>query len=791
MEADLKKGEGLSLPLTLLVMVLIFGGFAAAGVPLAGAIASIAGGLISLLLFTYVIDLDITVVNVVTVLGLGLCIDYSLLMVSRYREQMHDLHDLSVPGAHREVPREVRERAMAITMATAGRTVIFSGVTVAIAVAGLLFIDMTIIQSVGAGAVSVVVIAVVVATTFVPALLVLSTKHVAGAGMLVADAGIPAVRRARSTTPRPTTAGSRGGPRRSSGTRGWPSSSVTALLVLLSIPAWRMNLVSSGVELLPPDNPHPHGVRADPDGLPGAGRPRDHGGGRRRGRRGADRAVRRRWPRCPTSSGSARSRRPGEIAQLPVFTADDAATDVVNEIRDVRPDEPQTWVTGQAAILVDFTEQLRHDVPIALLFVVLATLVLLFLLTGSVLIPIKALLMNLLSLGATFGILVLIFQDGRFESILGFSSTGGIEATLPVIIFAFAFGLSMDYEVFLLSRIKEFHDQGYDNDDSVRLGLQRTGRIITSAALLIVIVFAGFALGDLLAIKENGIALATAVLIDATLVRIILVPATMTLLGEWNWWAPEPLRAPARQAGPVALSHRHTRARRSPRHADRSHRRKREGRRVGRARPARSRARRPEHRHPTGWRRCPGSPSSADLTDLGQAQDALAGVDAVVHFAAIPAPGLRPEGETFRINALSTFNVFHAAVAHRLRRVVWASSETVLGLPFDVPPAFAPIDETIEPRPESSYALSKLTGETMAAQFARRSGIGFVALRISNIMEPDDYAGFPAFWDDAQLRRWNLWGYVDARDVAQAATAGARGRRSRAPRRASSPPPTR
>ena len=159
----------------------------------------------------------------------------------------------------------------------------------------------------------------------------------------------------------------------------------------------------------------------------------------------------------------------------------------------------------------------------------------------------------------------------------------------------------------------------------------------------------------------------------------------------------------------------------------------------------------------------------ADLTDLGQAMDALAGVDAVVHFAAIPAPGLRPEGETFRINALSTFNVFHAAVTHRLRRVVWASSETVLGLPFDVPPAFAPIDETIEPRPESSYALSKLTGETMAAQFARRSGIGFVALRISNIMEPDDYAGFPAFWDDARLRRWNLWGYVDARDVAQAA----------------------
>ena len=161
-----------------------------------------------------------------------------------------------------------------------------------------------------------------------------------------------------------------------------------------------------------------------------------------------------------------------------------------------------------------------------------------------------------------------------------------------------------------------------------------------------------------------------------------------------------------------------------------------------------------------------------DLTDLGQAQDALAGADAVVHFAAIPAPQLRPEGETFRINAMSTYNVFAAAVAHRLKRVVWASSETVLGLPFDIPPAFAPIDESIEPRPESSYALSKLVAETMAAQFARRSGIGFVGLRISNIMEPPDYALFPSYWDDAHLRKWNLWGYVDVRDVAQAARLG-------------------
>jgi nucleoside-diphosphate-sugar epimerase len=158
----------------------------------------------------------------------------------------------------------------------------------------------------------------------------------------------------------------------------------------------------------------------------------------------------------------------------------------------------------------------------------------------------------------------------------------------------------------------------------------------------------------------------------------------------------------------------------------------------------------------------------ADLTDLGQCQDILVGADAVVHFAAIPAPRLRPEGETFRINALSTYNVFHAAVARPVRRVVWASSETVLGLPFDRPPDFAPIDESITPRPESSYSLSKLVGETMATEFARRTGVPFVGLRISNIMEPADYENFPGFQSDPQLRKWNLWGYVDARDVAAA-----------------------
>jgi nucleoside-diphosphate-sugar epimerase len=164
--------------------------------------------------------------------------------------------------------------------------------------------------------------------------------------------------------------------------------------------------------------------------------------------------------------------------------------------------------------------------------------------------------------------------------------------------------------------------------------------------------------------------------------------------------------------------------------------------------------------------------SIADLTDPGQALELIAGSDALVHLAAVPAPGIRSESETFRNNTLSTYNVFAAAVTTGVDRVVWASSETVLGLPFSTPPLFAPIDETIESRPETSYALSKLIGEEIAAQFSRRSGIPFLGLRISNIMEPDDYQAFPRYWDDPQLRKWNLWGYVDVRDVAGAIRLG-------------------
>jgi len=236
---------------------------------------------------------------------------------------------------------------------------------------------------------------------------------------------------------------------------------------------------------------------------------------------------------------------PNSVSAIDVIptgsTQGDTAQALVQTLRDNRPDF-RTYVSGQAAFLVDFKSDLASRALYAFALIALVTFVLLFLMTGSVLVPVKALIMNVLSLGATFGALVWIFQDGHLSGLLGFDAFGAIELWVPVLVFVFAFGLSMDYEVFLLSRIKECYDECGDSNTAVATGLQRSGRIITSAALLVTIVFLGFAAGQGLGIKEMGLALAIAVVVDATLVRCLLVPATMTLLGDANWWAPTPLR---------------------------------------------------------------------------------------------------------------------------------------------------------------------------------------------------------------------------------------------------------
>ncbi len=524
-EKDLRAGEGIALPISFLVMVLVFGGFIAAGMPIIGAIASIAGALASLLGFSHLIDLDATVVNVVTVLGLGLCIDYGLLTVSRFREELR-ARVRGRPAA--EITREEILAATARTVDSAGRTVVFSGLTVAISLGGLLVFQASILKAIGSAGLSVVVVAMLVALTLVPALCTVGARRLLKRGTEQAPEEGVFSRLATRVFRRPLLV----------------ILAVLAVLVTLALPAFDLKLTSSGKELLPVSAPQRQFFTALEQDYPRLAGPDLQVVAQ------ADLARTRAYAaNLPSVGGQQLTGRVEAVNdRLSLVSIDapggplgDGAREAVTALRADRPDFP-TKVIGQASGLRDFTDSLRSRAPIAFALVALATLVLLFLMTGSVVIPIKALLMNVVSLGASLGIVVWVFQDGHFQGLMGFDSVGAIESTIPMLVLAFGFGLSMDYEVFLLSRIVELHERGADNDHAVISGLQRSGRIITSAAILVVIVFSGFVAGQLLVIKETGVGLAVAVLLDATLVRMLLVPATMALLGDWNWWAPARLR---------------------------------------------------------------------------------------------------------------------------------------------------------------------------------------------------------------------------------------------------------
>ncbi|MGL4175088.1 MAG: MMPL family transporter [Dermatophilaceae bacterium] len=524
---DAQRGEGIALPVSFLVMVVVFGGLLAASIPVFGAVASIAGALVSLLGFSYLFDLDASVVNVVTVLGLGLCIDYGLLVVSRFREEMRGLprrtRRVRPPPAHIAL---VAER----TMERAGRTVIFSALTVAVSLAGLLVLDIDFVRAVSVAGVSVVLLALAVALTLIPALCVLGAHRLLRAGVETSgDAGV-FTRLARAVH----------------GTPWLVIGLVTGVLVLLTVPATRMELTSSAAELLPKGTPEREFAVDLRDRYPLLA-----GAEVVVVTRGTPVAEVQAWAADAASRPGVESVDPvrvlpGGVATVGFQTGDTgagaASRELTADLREGRPPFAQAWVVGQASGITDFRQTVADRALWAVGAVVLATLVLLFLMTGSVVIPVKALVMNVLSLGATLGVLVWVFQDGNLEGLLGFTSVGGVEATVPLLVLAFGFGLSMDYEVFLLSRIVELHAQGHDTRSAVTRGLQRSGRIITSAALLMVIVFAGFAAGDLLVLKQTGVALVLAVVIDATVVRMLLVPATMSVLGSANWWAPAPLR---------------------------------------------------------------------------------------------------------------------------------------------------------------------------------------------------------------------------------------------------------
>jgi len=539
-EVDLRTGEAIALPVALLIMVLVFGGFLAAAMPMAGAFASIAGGLAALYGMSYLMDLDSSVVNVVTVLGLGLSIDYGLLIVSRYREELHRLVDVDGGRASRR-RRGDGSVATAIenTMATAGRTVAFSALIVAISISALLVFSPQILRAVGAAGVAVVIVAAATALTLVPALLVITGRRLMRPGVLSRVPGL-----SRLLVGPPEVLATEGRFSRLAGRvqrhPWWVLGGAVVVLGALALPLAHLELRSSTTRLLPEGSTQREFVEHLADQYPASTAPAITVVAE------ASLDEAQAWASDiaalddvasvdePTAVGSYVA-----IGVRPDTTDGGGATAraAVQEIRDLDPPFP-TWVTGQAAAQIDFVAALRAGAVWAALIVGIATFVLLFLMTGSFVLPIKALLTNVLSLAASLGVLVWVFQEGHLEGLLGFTSTGGIETFVIALVIAFAFGLAMDYEVFLLSRIKEQHDQGAPDDLAVRRGLQSSGPIITSAAAIIIVVFAGFVAGQLLVIKQVGFALAVAVLIDATIVRLLLVPATMTILGRWNWWAP-------------------------------------------------------------------------------------------------------------------------------------------------------------------------------------------------------------------------------------------------------------
>ena len=508
-EKDTELGEFITLPVTLLVMVLIFGGFVAAGLPLIGAVASIGGAFLALLGFTQIMPIDTSVLPIATVLGLGLSIDYALLMVNRFREERSHGADVAA--------------AVERTSATAGRTIAFSALTVAAALSGLFVFVSPIFRAVGAAGVSVVVITVLSGLTLVPALLGFAGGRIKAPLQPVHDDGVFArtVRRVQRR-PLPVALG------------------VAGVLLAMAAPFAFAHPQNADADVLPKS----FSSRAVADALDSRFPALEQApitvavqGDQARAESYAAHVR-----GLPGVSGVSVGAPTGRLVPVGVDVRGGGgegatAQRVVQELRADR-DGLTTYVTGDAATVVDFKHEVASRGPWALALVAAATLVLLFLMTGSVVVPLKALAMNMLSLGASLGVLTLVFQDGWLSGMLGFSPTGGLEAWIPVLVFAFAFGLSMDYEVFLLSRIKELHEQGHPCRRAVELGVQRSGRIITSAGLLMVIVFAGFSTGDMLDIKEIGLALAVAVLVDATLVRMLLVPATMTMFGNRNWWAP-------------------------------------------------------------------------------------------------------------------------------------------------------------------------------------------------------------------------------------------------------------
>ncbi len=560
-QRDLRRAELIAFPFALVALLLVFGSVVAAIVPLAVGGASVAAVLLVLFLVAQRTDLSIFVLNLATMLGLGLAVDYSLFVTSRFREELRATASVAT--------------AIERTMATAGRAVFFSGLTVLIGLMGLVFFSFMFLRSVGVSGVVVVFLSVFAALTLLPALL----------GIIGHRIDRWAIRRSRREE--------RDGHGFWAVLSRWVMARPFLVLIptllfllLLGLPFSRAVVSSPDATILPRDLPSRQGfdilvneygageispflivvrsptsifaeenlaalydlsrlLAADPRVRLVQG-PVPYTAGLGPEQVTALVTARRRLEEAGIDtelSRFANERAAVIVAYSRFLPNDDENKALLDEIRGrAVGGDLELLVDGGTAEIVDVVSLMYHDFPRAIALILVATYVVLLILFRSVILPLKAILMNSLSILASYGALVWIFQEGNLSNVLDFEPLGFVEASLPIIMFCVLFGLSMDYEVFLLSRVREEWDRTGDNTQSVALGLQRSGRIITSAALIVVVVTASFVTADIILIKALGFGIALAVFLDATVVRALLVPATMRLLGSWNWWLPGPLR---------------------------------------------------------------------------------------------------------------------------------------------------------------------------------------------------------------------------------------------------------
>ena len=562
-ERDLQRSELISFPLAALALLLVFGSLIAAGIPLAIGGAAVLVALAGIFVVASLVPMSIFVLNLATLLGLGLGVDYSLLMTSRFREEL----------AHREGPDRVAD-AVRVTVATAGRAVFFSGLTVLLGLLGLVLFEFMILRSVGIAGAIVVGLAVASAVTLLPAILAIIGTRIDALAVrgVTVEPGVdgPWARLARRVMRHPVAV----------------LVPTLSLLLVLGVPFLQVRFNAPDATILPSSVPSREtydilarvfgegefapivlAVRTTGNATTPENLARLYDYSRRLA---ADPRVSRVSslvdvdPRLtldqyrllygsvggPPDRFVAASLAATTNGDLTAFTVTtpygpnrDEGRSLVRELRDpASPLAPPAGIAvqvgGGAADVDDVVSRVWSDFPRTAAFIVVTTFIVLFVLLRSVVLPVKALVMNTLSIVASFGALVWIFQDGNLSALLGFQPLGFVETTQPVILFCVLFGLSMDYEVFLLTRMKEAWDKTGDNTEAVARGLERSGRIVSSAALVVVVVAGSFAFADIVLIKALGLGVAIAVALDATVVRALLVPATMRLLGKWNWWVP-------------------------------------------------------------------------------------------------------------------------------------------------------------------------------------------------------------------------------------------------------------